>query len=332
MKVFDFNTDALAGTYREQGWLHVRNGVTEEFLEHARWTAQESGALEALQGPAIKGAKSQYVYDFPQDVDWELDVLDVVAQLTGMRRESLVLSERHIKAYLSDADPWPPPHKDRFASGIALGVTLDVGPGSHVVLYPDDDTGTNPHLTTGLRDALLPEEQPEVTLVGAREVALHDAPGDVLAFPGSSVWHLRRLAAATVLVYLKFNDMDCDPLGEDPTTAGRSQATRALVDQPARLLESFPVLARRFDSVGCETGRGRERPTWHVNVWEDEGRVAHAVPGPYADLANQVDGTRSVAELADVGASGLWGERLVEAVRALARRGALDLLPERVAP
>jgi hypothetical protein len=332
MKVFDFDTDKLAGTYREQGWLHVPNGVTEEFLEHARMAVQESRALEALQGPAIKGAKSQYVYDFPAEIDWELDVLDVVAELASMRRDRLVLSERHIKAYLPDADPFPPPHKDRFASGIALGITLDVGPSSHVVLYPDDDTRSNPHLTTGLRDSLQPEEQPEVTLLGAREVALHDAPGDVLAFPGSSVWHLRRQAASTLLVYLKFNDMDCDPLGEDPTTSGRSRKTMALADHPARLLESFPVLARRFDSVGCETGRGRERPTWHVNVWEDDGRIAHPVPAPYADLVHQVDGTRSVAELADVGASGLQGERLTEAVRVLAERGALDLLDERGAP
>ena len=35
-------------------------------------------------------------------------------------------------------------------------------------------------------------------------------------FYGSEIWHLRRRSAGSVNLYLKFNDFDYDPLGEDP--------------------------------------------------------------------------------------------------------------------
>lgn len=330
MKIFDLDPQAQASTYRSQGYLHVPSGVSAEFLDYATEFVRGSGALDVLEGEAIQGAKTQYVFEFPDDLDWEADLLDVVAAMSGLRRDRLTLSERHIKAYLPDADPLPTAHKDRFASGIAIGLTLAVGPGSHVVVYPDTDRSVNPHLTAGLRDALAPEEQPEVTLQGGREVEIHDAPGDVMAFPGASVWHLRRNAASTVLLYLKFNDFDSDPLGEDPSTLRRSEQTRQRAGDPEALSASVPVLARRFDSVGRETGRGRDRVTWHVNVWEGERRQAKPVPAAYAALVESVesaDGSATVAELAERGAAGLQGPALVEAVRVLATRGALDLLP-----
>lgn len=330
MKIFDFDPVAQAEAYRRQGWLHVRSGVSAEFLDHATDVVRRSGALDVLQGPAIAGAKTQYVFDFPDELDWDTDLYDVVAAVSGLRRDRLTLSERHIKAYLPDADPLPTAHKDRYASGIAIGLTLAVSPGSHVVLHPQTDRGQNPHLTAGLRDALMPDEQPDVVLRGAPETELHDAPGDVMAFPGADVWHLRRNAASTVLLYLKFNDMECDPLGEDPGTPRRRAATTAVLDDPAALASSVPVLARRFDSVGHETGRGADRSTWHVNVWEGDHRDALPVPRACADLVADVeraDGSLTVDELAQQGAAGLPGASVVEAVRMLAARGALDLLP-----
>jgi hypothetical protein len=333
MKVFDFDPAAQARTYAEQGWLHIRAGVTSEFLEHAARVVRSSGALDAVTGRAVQGAKTQYVFDFPADVEWEVDVLDAVAAMSGMDRRRLTLSERHIKAYLPDAEARPEAHKDRFASGIAIGITLAVAPGSHVVLYPDADRTVNPHLTADLRDSLLPEQQPGVVLAGACEVELHDAPGDVMAFPGASVWHLRRNAASTVLLYLKFNDCGCDPLDEDPTTPLRRLHTLRTVHDPGALPRAVPIHARGFDSVGHETGRDERRSIWHVNVWSGGERHSRTVPQPYAALALALDepeqSGRTVSELAARGAAGLAGQDLVEAVRVLAFKGALDLGVER---
>jgi len=329
MKVFDFDPVALAGTYQAQQWLHVRRGVTAEFLEYAREVVRASGALDAVQGSAIQGAKQQYVFEFPPGMDLFREVHEPVGLLWGIDPATIVLSERHIKAYHADADPWPDPHKDRYASGIAVGLTLDITEGSHVVLYPDDDLSPNLHLTADLRDSLTPEEQPGVTLQGAREVEIHDQPGDVLAFPGASRWHLRRNSASTVLLYLKFDDFDADPLGEDPTTDQRRQQSMELVADDDRLLGAVPVLSRRFDTVGRETGRGAGRELWHLNVWEGTERRALAVPAPYAHLVSELDGrdTATVRDLADQGCASLRGGAMVTAVRNLVQRGALDLLP-----
>lgn len=326
MKIFDLDVDDVAQDYARQGWVHIRSGVTQEFLDYARTVVREAISREQLQGAGIAGAKTQWVFDLPEFLDWEQDLLDVVAGISGLRRETLTLSERHIKAYLPDADPRPLVHKDRFASGIALGITLDVGPESHVVLYPEDQVWANPHLTASLRAGLAPWEQPERLLSEAREVTIHDAPGDVLAFPGASVWHLRRNAASTVLLYLKFNDLGCDPLGEDPTTDLRRSATLDLLAEGASLEGAVPVLARRFDSVGVETGRAPGRRTWHVNVWEGDQRVCHVVPRAYAELLEAIEGDATLVDLVEQGRTALSGAQLAGAVSELARLGALDLL------
>ena len=329
MKIFDFDVHEAAQDYARQGWVHVRSGVTQEFLDYARTAVREAITRQELQGAGIAGAKTQWVFDFPDYVDWDQDLLDVVAGLSGLQRATLTLSERHIKAYLPDADPLPLVHKDRFASGIALGITLDVGPDSHVALFPEDEVWPNPHLTASLREGLASWEQPEQLLQGAREVTLHDAPGDVLAFPGASVWHLRRNAASTVLLYLKFNDLGCDPLGEDPTSDQRRAVTVALLAEGGPLEGLVPQLARRFDSVGVEIGRARGRRSWHVNIWEGDERRCRVVPRAYAELLGALEGLEgyaTVAQLTDLVRTGLSREQLVEAVSALARLGALDLL------
>jgi len=325
MRVFSFDGSDLRATYETQGWLHVSGGVTGEFLDYARAEVDRSGALQPLDGSAIHGAKTQYVFRFPVDFDFKAQLLDVVARLTGWEPGTVTLSERHIKAYLPDADPLPTAHKDRFASAIAIGLTLQVGEGSHVVLYPETDRITNPHLTAGLNDTLLEHERPSVVLSSAPEVCVQDLPGDVLAFPGNNLWHLRRNSASTVLLYLKFNNFGSDPLAEDPETLRRRRVTTDVLSRDGALLASHPVLSQVFDSVGCETGREPGRTMWHVNVWQDGERQAVAVPEAFASvMQSPIGGT--VEQLATDGVAGLYGDDLVHAVRTLARVGALDLL------
>lgn len=48
-------------------------------------------------------------------------------------------------------------------------------------------------------------------------------------FPGSSTWHMRRNSAGTVNLYVKVNDFDCDPLGEDPRTRVQRERTLAIL-------------------------------------------------------------------------------------------------------
>ena len=127
----------------------------------------------------------------------------------------------------------------------------------------------NPLLRAGLIHALPPSEQPQQTLATARgEVVLYDKPGDVTAFHGSAVWHLRRQSASTVIVYLKCNDFGSDPLGEDPRTAGWRAVTEQLLVDEHTFRGAFPALSARFEGVTNEYGRNLDRHWLNVHVWE----------------------------------------------------------------
>lgn len=279
MKVFSFDVDDARRAFEAQGYAHLVNGVTPEFLAQLRGAIAPLLAERPLDGPGLAGAKDQFLYELPPELDVGTELFDVVAAVTGLTRPTLTLSERHIKAYFADADPDPVAHKDRLASTIALGVTVAVADGSHVVLWPDDERDVNPFMAPHLRPGLDPEELPEVRLAGARAVEIHDAPGDVLLFWGASTWHLRRRSAGTVLLYLKFNDFDSDPMGEDPDTPARRAGSLAL-------LEAGPIddcvvrLSRRFESVLERHRRPGWEQEWLVQVWD-----APPFPAPAEQIA-----------------------------------------------
>jgi hypothetical protein len=270
MRLFTFEPGELAETYNARGWVHVRDGVTPEFLAHLREYRRRRAHDEALHGTGIRGAKDQYLYDPPPEVALVAELRDVVCALCGLDPESFTLAERHIKSYSSDADPAPVAHKDRLASQVSIGVSIEVPRGSHLVLYPDVHRETNHFLTAELRESLAPDERPDVILADVPAVEIFDRPGDVVLFPGSSVWHLRRRSADTVNLYLKCNDFDCDPLGEDPSTQVRRHATvqRLAASSGAdALVGAVPVLSRRLEWIGTHVGRdGVARPL--AKVWD----------------------------------------------------------------
>jgi hypothetical protein len=220
MKIFDFDPSDYADTYRSQEWVHIREGVSEEF--HDALLRYASGELNdhMLGSFAIKGKKEQSLFEFPDDVDYPNELFEVVAGVCGLNRATMTLSERHIQCYEANAAPEPPAHKDRFSSQVSVGLSINIPPESTLVLYPYEHRGVNAfNKSADFRASLQPDELPEVVLKTAREVELDDRARDVVMFAGSSTWHLRRRAARSLNLYLKFNDFGCDPLGEDPRTA-----------------------------------------------------------------------------------------------------------------
>ena len=243
----------------------------------------------------------------------------LVTGMCGLDDRGFVVSERHVKWYDTDADPEPSAHKDRLASQISIGVSIEVPAGSTLVLYPESDVGVNPFLTAELRDSLADAELPEVVLRGTPGVEIEDRPGDVVVFPGSAWWHRRRRSAGTVNLYLKCNDFNCDPLGEDPTTMVRARETAAFLRAatPAELGTRVPVPARQLEWVGSLRGRdGVDRA--FAKLWDrapillTEAQYAFLQALDARDLELHVD-------LAD--------PDLQEHVRRLASRGLIDLIP-----
>lgn len=327
MKIFAFDPAEYRDTYAEQGWVHIKRGVDPDFLEAVRGFARHSLTEERLDAYAIKGKKGQAVYDFPSEADFPDEVYSAVSSLCGLRAETMTLSERHIQTYEPNADPDPPAHKDRFPSQVSVGVSVDIPRDSRLVLYPYDHREVNPfNSSTAFYRSLQPDKLPEVVLKDAREVEIDDEAGDVVAFAGSTTWHLRRNAAGATNLYMKLNDFDCDPLGEDPATPGRRERTMALLGSgdSARLEQCVPLLSRRLDFVGRQYTR---------NGWQEELQAALWASEPFGlaplqlELLQRVDGTRTLGSLVDeFSGDGRPREAALTDAITLVTRGALDLI------
>ncbi|HLI73121.1 MAG TPA: hypothetical protein VKU86_04520 [Acidimicrobiales bacterium] len=322
MRLFSLDPAEHAETYRSCGWVHVRDGVTPEFLDHLREyvDVHRRRSEEVLHGTGIRGAKDQYLYDPPPEVELSAELCDVVSTMCGVEAASFTLAERHIKSYSPDADPAPVAHKDRLASQVSIGVSIEVPEGSHLVLWPEVHREVNHFLTAELRESLAPEDRPDVILDGVPGVEIYDRPGDVVLFPGSAVWHLRRKSASTVNLYLKCNDFDCDPLGEDPSTEQRRLATAERLSQGIEALtDAVAVLSRRLEWVGTLTGRdGVTRP--FAKMWD---RPPMLVSDSEFELLEQL-GARGAPNGKHTARAG--GVPIDDDVLRLAGREVLDLL------
>jgi hypothetical protein len=319
MKIFDFDPTDYTERYASAGWVHVPSGIDSEFLAYLQDYVARRFREKRVEGVAIGGTKDQALFEFPDDVDFPGELFDAVAAVCGLDRSSMTLSERHIKAYDDDAPTDPPAHKDRFASQVSVGLSIDIPVDSALVLYPHDHRETNPfNISAALRQSLDEEQLPENILPDAHAEVIEDSPGDVVMFPGSAMWHLRRNAARATNLYLKLNDFNSDPLGEDPATPVRRDRTLQLLGAAdGRFAELRPVLSRRLDSISRQYTREPGLEVLQAHVWEE---APVGLDPAELELLRELDGRSSVGELMAAG-------RVTEtALRRLAERGALDLL------
>lgn len=311
MRVFDFDTSAARDQYESNGWIHIPGGVGQEFLAELTAFVNEQFDAHHVAGRGVGGTKEQAVYEFPEQVEFPGHLFDVVAEVTGLNRETLTLSERHIKSYDADAPADPPAHKDRLSSQVSVGLSIDIPENSTLVLYPVEHRDVNPfNVSPDLRASLTDPELPENCLGGATEVVINDKCGDVVMFQGSSMWHKRRNAATAVNLYLKFNDFGSDPLGEDPSTESRRQATLEALSN-GNFDDKVPQPARKLDTVSRAITREPGREILIADVW-GAGKVP--LTESEAELLRGLNG-RTTSEM---GSS--------EALRRLAERGVIDLV------
>ncbi len=331
MKVFDFHPASYAAQYAADGYVHLKNGVSAEFVEFALQQAKRlMGADADLKEWKFNGKKMQFLFDFPAasaEGDWR-GVKDAVAALTGLARKPLTLCERHIKVYDANAPEAPPPHKDRVASEVAVGFPLVVSPGSHLVVFPGCHTDVNRFGTTELYRRSLDEDAlPEKVLAGVEPVRIDMQPGDVVLFKGSSLYHERMLPAKSIVLYFKFNALRLDPLGEDPATpvqrlAALARLENATDDELLRLaLEASP----RLDRVSRLYSRFAWTEIVQAQVW---GEKEFCLDERELELIRRADGVTAVADLLrGLGCSAGEQPAMLASIRRLVRRQALDLVP-----
>jgi hypothetical protein len=319
-RMFAFDPNRYAAEFASREYVRIPNGLAADYLACLRRQVGRNLETGLMANFAI-GDKQQAMYEFP-DATHLREFLDTVGVVCGLDPDQLVISERHIKAYEADADPYPLAHKDRLATQVAVGFSVHVPAGSTLALWPGAERDINQFNTsTELRKSLRPDQLPETTLKGVAPVEIQDAPGDVMLFRGNSIWHLRNRGAGTVMVYFNLNAYHCDPLGEDPRTPEYQIRTRQMAAAAEeQVAESIPVLGRRVDYIHHRYNRHWQELTgvvlWgekHFTIDEEELRALKAM-----------DGQRPVREVIRVvkGSDGL-----LKKIRQLAERGIVDLLP-----
>jgi hypothetical protein len=315
MKVFSFDPSEHRETFLSQGWLHVKNGVTPEFVAVMKEFVARELSEEQLKQFALAGKKGQGRFEFPPEVDFPGEIFDVIAEVCGLDRETIALSERHINAYNNDAKPDPAPHKDRDASKVSVGLCIEPAD-SEVVIYPGASRERNPYVSAATYyDSLSTDQKPENTLTEDQAVAIRDDPGDVVMFYGSEIWHLRRRSAGSVNLYLKFNDFDYDPLGEDPTTIERQERTRQLLSGNGDLNHAVVKPSRQLEQLTHVYSRNALQVR-QAKIW---GRNPLALGEKEFQILRTLNGGKEVAAL---------GDGAAEHVRRLAEHGVVDLLPQ----
>ncbi|HZK79671.1 MAG TPA: hypothetical protein VFC46_01355 [Humisphaera sp.] len=322
-KMYNFDPARYADQFAREGYVHIKAGVTEPFHEKLVKQVEENMRTKTMKEYAI-GDKQQAMYEFPPGGNYPDELCQAVAGVVGIDANTMVLSERHIKAYDANAAAEPLAHKDRYASEYSVGMSVHVREGSTLVLYPYEERDVNPFNTSQqMRSSLSPDRYPEPALKRARRIEIKDAARDVIIFRGHSMWHLRANPALTTMLYLKMNSFHCDPLGEDRHSEGFRQRTLAAIDLPDEKLEHAVIkVGRRVDHFHKFYNRDWRELTgvilWgekHFTVDQDEWKMLQAI-----------DGVRTVGAVLHAAGESTPRVEKLNKVRRLARRGVVDLI------
>jgi hypothetical protein len=210
--------------FEAQGYILLKDVLSDEFMKYLKDFHNRSmtGNVAETEKWRISGKKQQFVFDFRSQEE-ALEFRAGIAALTGMTPEKIAISERHLKQYDMDAPDYPQPHKDRAASKVSVGLPISLGEGTSVCVLPGLDRTAN----TGERAIFMTErDRPDVARIYQSKDALflNEKLGDMIVFLGSTIWHERVRPRGTAVLYIKLNDENLDPLGEDIYAAMNAKA------------------------------------------------------------------------------------------------------------
>ena len=213
--MFNFDPGIARAEFEQSGYVHLRGVLKQEMVDNItdflNRALQES--IDEQGEWRIYGKKRQFLFDFPDAESAELFRCGMAA-LTGIDHHDLTISERHLKVYDNDAAPWPAPHKDRAASQISIGLPVSIPENSSACVFPGLQAGPNLEEHAVF---MTDRDHPDLDKIYQLEecVMLHEQPGDLVAFFGSSIYHERVHPAGAAILYIKVNGAGSDPLGED---------------------------------------------------------------------------------------------------------------------
>lgn len=213
--MFNYDPGAAHAEFEQAGYVHLRSVLDPDVVEHLMQYLEMalSDGQDEQQHWRIPGKKRQFLFDFP-NLAWAAEFRRAMATMTGIDPDHFTISERHLKVYEDDADPWPIPHKDRAASEVSIGLPIVIPRQSSACVFPTLQRGPNLEERAVFLTAL---DHPLPGQIYKTEdcVMLHEQPGDIIAFLGSELNHERVHPAGAAILYIKVNGAGSDPLNEN---------------------------------------------------------------------------------------------------------------------
>ena len=325
--IFTFDPKDYSEEFAKNGYVLIKGGVDPEFLAIAKkQTEAKEEAHKDLENWHFKGKKRQYLYDF-EEWDFYGGGFETLARTASFSVEKMTLCERHIKVYESNAKNHVPPHKDRVAAQLTVGLPLYIPEGSHIVLYPNDQLTVNPLNSTALwRSSLDEKDLPENVLKGIEPIRVYAEPGDVVLFRGNSIYHERENPASSEVLYLKFNATRMDPIGEDPTTISQQETSQEILaaNDDQALLDFAVEVSPRLENISRHYTRLYWKEVIQAYVG---GEKEFTISEMELETFKKVDGVKTVREvIANLGIPDPEHVQYVPMVRRLAELKGLDFL------
>lgn len=213
--IFKYDPGTLRADLKKNGFAHLKDVLSDDFVSYLKDFYETSMNDDASESEdwKIAGKKRQFVFNFPS-TEAAQEFKAGLARLTGIDENTFTISERHLKVYDQNANPYPAPHKDRSASSYSIGLPVYVPEGSTVCLFPDLDALPNQEDHAVF---LTERDRPDLERIYENENALmlNENVGDIVIFLGSSLWHERVRGGGTAVLYVKVNGEGVDPLGEN---------------------------------------------------------------------------------------------------------------------
>lgn len=196
-RMFNFSAAEVQAQWHEMGYCFVRNGCDSSLLTK----------LIKRYELIVAGGDSPELYEFLPDSALLQYGVETLKQLTSSKH--LTVSRKNIMYYRKGMHS--PAHKDRKSLQYAVAIGVNNPFGSRLLLWPDAnrDVNVGNHYRI-YTEKMGSQEEVDAYLSTIEPVSLATNPGDVVIFPGNSMFHQRVNPLKACVYYLDFNEWGID--------------------------------------------------------------------------------------------------------------------------
>ena len=195
--MFKFSASDIKADWDENGYCYVRDGCDPTVLN------QLQKRFDLICSESV----SPEAYEYLPESNLLSSGIAMLRELTSSN--SLTISRKNIMYYRENMNS--PAHKDRKSLQYAVAIGIFNPPDSRLLLWPDANRDPNEgdHYKSYTK-RIGSQEQIDSYLSNIDPVAFATDPGDVVIFPGNSMFHRRINPLGSCVYYLDFNAWGLD--------------------------------------------------------------------------------------------------------------------------